>query len=113
MLFALEHFGFLYFNKTPAKIYLGDAGSLLIGGLLATIPFMIPWGTYTIFGFLTPVIILGVPLVEVASLIIIRTYKKIPFYFGSPDHFAHYLFDQGWTKNIFCSLSLYLMSFLL
>jgi len=91
--------GFLYFNKTPAKIYLGDAGSLLIGGLLATIPFMIPWGTYTIFGFLTPVIILGVPLVEVASLIIIRTYKRIPFYLGSPDHFAHYLLAQGWTKN--------------
>ncbi len=91
--------GFLYFNKTPAKIYLGDAGSLFIGGLLATIPFMVPWGTYTIFGFLTPVIILGVPLVEVASLIIIRTYKKIPFYLGSPDHFAHYLLAQGWKKN--------------
>lgn len=91
--------GFLYFNKTPAKIYLGDTGSLLIGGLLATIPFMIPWGTYTIFGFLTPVIILGVPLVEVATLIIIRTYKRLPFYLGSPDHFAHYLLAQGWTKN--------------
>ena len=91
--------GFLYFNKTPAKIYLGDAGSLLIGGLLATIPFMIPWGTYTILGFLSPVIILGVPLVEVASLILIRTYKRIPFYLGSPDHFAHYLLAQGWTKN--------------
>jgi UDP-GlcNAc:undecaprenyl-phosphate GlcNAc-1-phosphate transferase len=91
--------GFLQFNKTPAKIYLGDAGSLFLGGILATIPFMIPWGTYTIFGFLTPVIILGVPLVEVTSLIIIRSYKRIPFYLGSPNHFAHYLLAQGWTKN--------------
>lgn len=90
--------GFLYFNKSPAKIYLGDAGSLFIGGVLATMPFMIPWGTYTLLGFLTPVIILGIPIVEVVSLIIIRTYKKIPFYKGSPDHFAHYLLDQKMTK---------------
>lgn len=91
--------GFLYFNKTPAKIYLGDAGSLFIGGILATIPFLIPWGTYTLYGFFTPVIILGVPLIEVAGLIIIRTYKRIPFYNGSPDHFAHYLLKKGWAKN--------------
>lgn len=91
--------GFLYFNKAPARIYLGDAGSLFIGGILATIPFMIPWGTHTILGFLTPVIILAIPLVEMASLIVIRSYKGIPFYLGSPDHFAHYLLRKGWRKN--------------
>ncbi|MBY0110071.1 MAG: undecaprenyl/decaprenyl-phosphate alpha-N-acetylglucosaminyl 1-phosphate transferase [Candidatus Babeliaceae bacterium] len=91
--------GFLHFNKAPAKIYLGDAGSLFIGGILATIPFMLPWGTYTAFGFLTPVIILGVPLVEVLSLVIIRTCKGTPFYLGSPDHFAHYYLAQSWSKK--------------
>lgn len=99
--------GFLYFNKNPAKIYLGDAGSLFIGGIIATIPFMIPWGMYTHFGFLTPVIVMGVPLIEVLSLIIIRTWKGIPFYLGSPDHFAHYLLAQKWPKMkilIFVSL---------
>jgi UDP-GlcNAc:undecaprenyl-phosphate GlcNAc-1-phosphate transferase len=99
--------GFLYFNKSPAKIYLGDAGSLFVGGILAIIPFMIPWGTYTAFGFFTPVIILGIPLLEVLSLIVIRTYKKIPFYLGSRDHFAHFLLDQHWSKGqilIFISL---------
>ncbi len=92
-------FGFFIFNKSPARIYLGDAGSLFIGGLLATIPFMIPWGTYTVFGFFTPLIILAVPIFEVISLIIIRSYKRIPFYLGSRDHFAHYLIDKKWKKS--------------
>ncbi len=99
--------GFLYFNKTPAKIYLGDAGSLFIGGIIATIPFMIPWGIHTHFGFLTPVIVMGVPLMEVLSLIVIRTAKGIPFYVGSPNHFAHYLLTKKWSKTkilIFISL---------
>lgn len=91
--------GFLWFNKPTAKIYLGDAGSLFIGGFLATVPFMIPWGTYTTYGFLTPVIIFSIPLLEVGTLILVRTYKKIPFYNGSPDHFSIYLRQSGWSKT--------------
>jgi len=91
--------GFLWFNKPPARIYLGDAGSLFIGGFLATIPFMIPWGTYTAHGYCAPVIILSIPLLEVGFLIGIRTWKGIPFYNGSPDHFAIYLQRKGLSKN--------------
>lgn len=91
---------FWYFNKPSATMYLGDAGSLFLGGLLATVPFMVPWGTYTSFGYLAPVIILCIPLLEVGTLILIRTYKGIPFYQGSPDHFAIYLQQKGWSKWI-------------
>jgi UDP-GlcNAc:undecaprenyl-phosphate GlcNAc-1-phosphate transferase len=91
--------GFLKYNKPPARIYLGDAGSLFIGGVLATIPFMLPWSLYNNLGFLAPIIILGIPLLEVLSLIIIRTYKRIPFYKGSPDHFACYLMANAWSKK--------------
>lgn len=91
-------FAFLLFNKPEARIYLGDAGSCFIGGFLATVPFMLPWGTYTIYGFITPIIILLIPLLEVGTLILIRTYKRIPFYQGSPDHFAIYLQRNGWSK---------------
>jgi UDP-GlcNAc:undecaprenyl-phosphate GlcNAc-1-phosphate transferase len=81
-------------------MYLGDAGSLFIGGLVATTPFMIPWGTYTAFGYFAPVIILMIPLLEVGTLIVIRTYKNIPFYQGSPDHFSIYLQNNGWSKRL-------------
>ncbi|MCL5874893.1 MAG: undecaprenyl/decaprenyl-phosphate alpha-N-acetylglucosaminyl 1-phosphate transferase [Candidatus Dependentiae bacterium] len=87
---------FLLINRPPAAMYLGDAGSLFLGGILAVIPFMFPWGTYNILGFCSPVIILAIPLLEVSSLIIIRTIKGIPFYQGSPDHFVHMLKRKKW-----------------
>lgn len=90
--------GFFVYNKPNAKIYLGDAGALFIGGFLATIPFLFNWATYNSYGYLTPVVILAIPLIEVGSLIMIRLYKGIPFYQGSPDHFSIYLQNKGWSK---------------
>lgn len=87
---------FLMWNKPAARIYLGDAGSLCIGGVLAIAPFIIPWGQYYYLGFLTPVIVFFIPLIEITSLIIIRTAKGIPWYCGSPDHFCMYLKNKGW-----------------
>ena len=88
---------FLWFNKPVAAIYLGDAGSLYTGGVLGVIPFMIPWGTYNAYGFLAPLLILFIPLAEIATLICIRTYRGIPFYQGSSDHFSLYLKRKGWS----------------
>jgi len=89
---------FLWYNKPAAQIYLGDAGSLFIGGFLATVPFLFKWGPYNPYGFLVPVLLLAIPLLEVAGLIIIRSYKKIPFYNASPDHFSIYMQQSGWSK---------------
>lgn len=103
---------FFWYNKPKAQIYLGDTGSLVIGGFLSVVPFLFNWGLYGAYGFLTPLIILAIPLLEVVTLIIVRTYKGIPFYNGSPDHFSIYLQQKGWSKNaILCyvaSLSLLL-----
>jgi len=91
--------GFLLYNRPPAKIYLGDAGSLFIGGILATAPLFFSWSESTIYGYLTPIFILAIPLLEVTSLVIIRSYLGIPFYKGSPHHFALYLQKKGYTKK--------------
>ena len=106
--------GFFFHNKPPAKIYLGDAGSLFIGGFLATVPLLFPWSSIiykkvTIPSFivgnyffeviliaLIPILLVGIPLLEVTSLIVIRMYHKIPFYTGSPHHFSFYLRKKGW-----------------
>lgn len=87
---------FFWYNKPVARIYLGDAGSLFIGGLLANIPFLLDWGIYSKYGYLAPVVILAIPALEVTMLIIIRTYNRIPFFQGSPHHFSMYLKRQGW-----------------
>lgn len=88
---------FLLYNRPPAHLYLGDAGSLFIGGFLGVIPFFLSWSEYTPCGCVAPLLIFTIPLSEVGMLIVIRTYKGIPFYLGSRDHFAHYLQKKGWT----------------
>ncbi|MBD3231207.1 hypothetical protein GF322_00940 [Candidatus Dependentiae bacterium] len=90
-------FVYFFYNRPPAKIYLGDAGSMYVGGFLAAIPLLFPWSSCFFNAYYTPVIILGIPLLEVFSLVIIRTYLGIPFYKGSPHHFAIYLRNKGWS----------------
>lgn len=88
---------FFWYNKPPATMYLGDAGSLWIGGALACMPFFLHWGASFRGQLLVPLFFLAVPLIEICSLIIIRTSKKIPFYYGSPHHFICYLKKRGWN----------------
>jgi len=91
---------FFWYNKPPASMYLGDAGSLFLGGFLATVPFMINWGQYNWHGYIAPIVILAIPLLEITTLILVRTYKKIPFYLPSPDHFSLYFQSNGWSKKV-------------
>lgn len=88
--------GFMYFNFPQAQIYLGDAGSLMLGGLVGVSSLLVV-RPYSIMHFLIPLIVLVVPILECLFLIIIRYHKKIPFYMGSPDHFALYLKRKGWS----------------
>jgi UDP-GlcNAc:undecaprenyl-phosphate/decaprenyl-phosphate GlcNAc-1-phosphate transferase len=90
---------FLFYNKPSAKIYMGDAGSMFVGGFLAAIPLLISWSSWSINAYYTPVVILAVPLLEIFFLVVIRTWLGIPFYKGSPHHFSIYLQKKGWSKN--------------
>lgn len=89
---------FFYYNKPPARIYLGDAGALFIGGFLATVPFLFEWGTYNWYGFFTPPVILAIPCLEICQLIIVRLSKGISPFRASPDHFSLLLLAKGWSK---------------
>jgi UDP-GlcNAc:undecaprenyl-phosphate GlcNAc-1-phosphate transferase len=96
---------FLYYNRPPAKIYLGDAGSLFLGGFLGVIPFLLSWSTHVSWGFLLAPAPLAIALLELSGLMVIRTAKGIPFFRGSRDHFSHYLQGNGWSKNNILILS--------
>lgn len=89
---------FFWYNKPQARIYMGDAGSLFIGGFLAAAALLIPWPNYS-WAIVGPVSIFFIPLFELCSLICIRFLKGIPFYQGSPDHFCHYLLRDKWQKE--------------
>jgi UDP-GlcNAc:undecaprenyl-phosphate GlcNAc-1-phosphate transferase len=79
---------FLFFNFEPARIYLGDAGSLFLGFMLGSLSMI---GTYTSenrLGIVAPIIILGVPLFDTVFVSYIRKKRRMPIFLGSPDHFA-------------------------
>lgn len=91
---------FFLHNKPPAKIYLGDAGAMFIGGFLAAMPLLFPWSYQFLDAYYVPAIILGIPLLEVSFLVVIRTWLGIPFFRGSPHHFCIYLRNKGWSKEM-------------
>jgi UDP-GlcNAc:undecaprenyl-phosphate GlcNAc-1-phosphate transferase len=80
--------GFLRYNFTPASIYMGDTGSMFLGFMIGAFAIN---GSYTekdVLGFLAPVVILGIPIFDTLQVIVARLRKGIPFYQGSPDHYA-------------------------
>jgi UDP-GlcNAc:undecaprenyl-phosphate/decaprenyl-phosphate GlcNAc-1-phosphate transferase len=79
--------GFAVFNVHPARIYLGDAGSLAVGITLGAIALALRWSDRSPAGFLAPLVILVVPLADTAYVSVLRARAGRPFWHGSPDHF--------------------------
>src|SRR5215467_3942021 len=80
--------GFLRHNFHPARIYLGDAGALFIGFMLAALSMNAGYTRMNMLAVISPVLILGIPLFDLALVMWIRWRNGIPMTKGSPDHFA-------------------------
>ncbi len=80
-------FGFAVFNFAPARIYLGDAGSLAVGITLGALALAVRWTEVSPAGFLAPLAIFAVPLGDTAYVSVLRARAGRPFWHGSPDHF--------------------------
>ena len=94
--------GFLPFNFPHAKSFLGDAGSHLVGFLvavLAILPNFYSEQTPHRLAVLSPLIILAVPLYDLVSVVFIRWRKGQPFYVGDTNHISHRLTRRGLTRT--------------
>jgi UDP-GlcNAc:undecaprenyl-phosphate GlcNAc-1-phosphate transferase len=78
--------GFLPYNWRPARIYMGDAGSHFLGFTLAAISLNLKYSHQNELAVFSPLVILFLPLFDLALMIVIRTRKGIPPWKGSPDH---------------------------
>jgi UDP-GlcNAc:undecaprenyl-phosphate GlcNAc-1-phosphate transferase len=88
--------GFLRYNLPPARIFLGDAGSLLLGFLLAAIGLKLDLvGQSGVTRTAIPVLIVGAPLFDVALVVVARWLAKRPVYVGGTDHSSHRLASLG------------------
>jgi len=87
--------GFLRYNTEPARMYLGDAGSMLLGITLGALAMMGHYSDLNPVGYCAPLLILGVPLFDTAYVMFLRWRRGMPVIQGSPDHFALRLRRSG------------------
>ncbi len=88
-------FGFLWHNRHPAKIFLGDSGSLLLGFLLAALSIE---GTQqgSLFASLVgPLCLLYIPILDTVLAMVRRSQKGVPFSFADNHHIHHRLLRNG------------------
>jgi UDP-GlcNAc:undecaprenyl-phosphate GlcNAc-1-phosphate transferase len=95
--------GFLFHNWPPAKIFMGDAGSCLIGVWIACMTVV---GTFYDYGrtgthvILAPLCVLAVPLYDFCSVVLIRMSQgRSPFH-ADKCHFSHRLVELGMTRKL-------------
>jgi len=91
--------GFLFFNFNPAKIFLGDCGSLLTGFLLASISITGTLKTPLVISLFIPVIIVALPILDVILSIFRRIRKGISIMEPDKEHIHHRLLKLGWTHR--------------
>jgi UDP-GlcNAc:undecaprenyl-phosphate GlcNAc-1-phosphate transferase len=88
--------GLLFYNITPARLFLGDAGAQSLGLLLATIAIMYtPQVPYQKSSWFVPILLVGVPIFDTALVSFSRLRRRKPFYLGGMDHTYHRLVALG------------------
>jgi UDP-GlcNAc:undecaprenyl-phosphate GlcNAc-1-phosphate transferase len=95
--------GFLVFNFPPARIFMGDAGSLLIGYMLAVVAILTSYyesGTgQPPFALAMPLVVLAIPLYDFTSVVVIRLFEGRDPLRGDQRHFSHRLVARGLTRR--------------
>lgn len=91
--------GFIPYNLNPAKIFMGDVGSQLLGFVLATVSIMGMFKFHAIITFLVPVLAMSVPLADTVFAFFRRiVHKQSPFH-ADKGHFHHRLLAMGLSQK--------------
>jgi UDP-GlcNAc:undecaprenyl-phosphate GlcNAc-1-phosphate transferase len=92
--------GFLVWNKSPAKIYMGDAGSLFLGVLIATLTIRLDPNTASEgASFFIPICVLAIPILDTAIAVLSRIRRHISPFQGGQDHLSHRLIRSGLSRK--------------
>ena len=94
--------GFLPWNFPNARAFLGDAGSHLVGYLLAVMAILPHFYTKQNprpLAVLAPLLVLAVPLIDLAQVTLFRTVNKKPFWIGDTNHLSHRLTRAGLSRT--------------
>ncbi len=106
--------GFLPYNFHPAKIFLGDTGSLFLGYMISVLA-LLGFKNITFISFIVPILILGVPLSDTLLAIIRRIVNRMPISRADRSHLHHRLLHLGFTHRqtvvlIYCMSALFALA---
>jgi UDP-GlcNAc:undecaprenyl-phosphate GlcNAc-1-phosphate transferase len=92
--------GFLMWNKSPAKIYMGDAGALFLGVIISVATIRLnPGITPTWQSLAIPVMLLAVPLLDTCVAVFSRITRGLSPLTGGKDHLSHRLVRAGLSRR--------------
>jgi UDP-GlcNAc:undecaprenyl-phosphate GlcNAc-1-phosphate transferase len=92
--------GFLLWNKSPAKIYMGDAGALFLGVLVAVLTIRLNPGITPKFNSIAILpMLLAVPILDTCIVVFSRIRRGISPFTGGKDHLSHRLMRKGFSKQ--------------
>lgn len=91
--------GFLVYNFPPAKVFLGDAGSMLVGFILAAISIRCMLKQATSYAFFAPVALLAIPFLDTGAAIIRRKLTGRSIYAVDRGHLHHSLAKRGFSPR--------------
>lgn len=92
--------GFLIWNKSPAKIYMGDAGALFLGAIIAVLTIRLdPDVQSKAISFAIPLLLLAVPILDTTVAVLSRIRRRRSIFQGGHDHLSHRLMRKGFSKR--------------
>jgi len=102
--------GFLIWNRTPARIYMGDAGALFLGVLIATLTVRFkPTTDNSITSFAIPILLLAIPILDTTVAVFSRLRRGVSPFQGGKDHLSHRLIRYGISRKV-AAMTLWLLS---
>ncbi|WP_017187202.1 glycosyltransferase family 4 protein [Alkalibacillus haloalkaliphilus] len=104
-----SNLGFLYYNFNPAKIYMGDSGSLFLGYMVAIISMLGLFKNVALFSFIIPLMVVAVPIVDTLFTIVRRLKNGESIMTADRKHIHHQLIDAGLSHRA-AVLVIYLFS---
>ena len=90
--------GFLVYNFHPAKIFMGDSGSMFLGYMIAVIS-LLGFKNVTLTSFIVPVLILAIPILDTLFAIIRRLLKGESFAKADKEHFHHQILKMAGNQT--------------
>jgi UDP-GlcNAc:undecaprenyl-phosphate GlcNAc-1-phosphate transferase len=91
--------GFLRYNTHPARIFMGDSGSQFLGFVTACLAIMVTQSESSALSPMLPVLLLGLPILDIIQVIPVRIRKKLPLPGPDKEHFHHQINKLGFLHH--------------